>query len=153
MDTITDILLKNNYTTSDEALNRGIYNVKVEDLHVYSDADWPSEAQEIIKNAGVTPQYRDHFPYGLQEVDTTEKIVLKPGETFPLDLIILTGKEKLYHMANVDIYTTCDFPEIVNVNGQTITAKQAGNAIITVYVKEANILITKTIEVQVENLS
>lgn len=153
MSTITDILLKNNYTTSDEALNNGIYNVKVEDLHVHGDADWPDEALDIIEHAGVTPKYSDNFRYGLQEVDTAEAIVLNPGEISQFNLIIQTGKEKLYHGANYGIFTTSDNENVVSVNGQTITAKSTGTAEITVYVKEADILMTKKIKVTVENLA
>ena len=153
MNTITDILLKNNYTTSDEALNNGIYNVTLEDLHVHGDAGWPDEALDIIEHAGVTPKYSDNFRYGLQEVDTAEAIVVKPGEISQLNLFIQTGKEKLYHSANYKIYTVSDNENIVSVNGQTFAAKTPGTAEITVYVKEADILVTKKIKVTVENLS
>ena len=42
---------------------------------------------------------------------------------------------------------------IVSVNGQAITGLHAGSAEITAYVKEADILQTKKIQVTVENLS
>ena len=153
MSTITDIYLKNNYTTSDENLNNGIYNVKVEDLHVHNDADWPQEALDIIERAGVTPKYSDNFRCGLQEVDGAGAVTLKTGETTELNLFVQTGKEKLYHSANYEIYMVSSDENIVSVNGQAITGLRAGSAEITAYVKEADILQTKKIQVTVENLS
>ena len=153
MSTITDIYLKNNYTTTDENLNNGIYNVKVEDLHVHNDADWPQEALDIIERAGVTPKYSDNFRFGLQEVDGAGAVTLKTGETTELNLFVQTGKEKLYHSANYEIYMVSSNENIVSVNGQAITGLRAGSAEITAYVKEADILQTKKIQVTVENLS
>lgn len=153
MDTITDILLDNNYTTTDENLNRGIYNVRVQNLHVYSSADWPAEALDIIENAGVTPEYSDNFRYGLQEVETPSEMKLAAGETAQLAMAVQTGKEKLYHSANYEVFTTSSDENVVAVNGQTMTGKNTGTAEITVYVKEADILQTNTITVTVQNLS
>lgn len=153
MSTITDILLKNNYTTSDEALNNGIYNVKLEDLHVYRDADWPDEALSIIDKSGVTPKYSDNFRYGLQEVDTDKQITLNKNDTYHLDVYAQTGKEKLYHSANYEIFTVSSDESVAEVSGQTITANDAGTAEITVYVKEADILKTNIVSVTVKNLS
>ncbi|MBQ4087820.1 MAG: hypothetical protein IJC78_06205 [Clostridia bacterium] len=150
MSTITDIYMDNNYTTTDVALNNGVTNVELKNLHVHPDAVWPQEAKDIIARSGPREQYADYFYHGLQEVDVQETVALSAGESVPLQMRVLTGKEKLYDEVNYEVYTVSKHPEVATVENGVITAHGAGTTEITIYVKEGEILKTRTVTVTVE---
>lgn len=49
-------LFENNYATTGYYTNNGSNNV-IRDTHVYPDASWPAEALDIIREAGLEPEY------------------------------------------------------------------------------------------------
>ncbi len=149
MSTITDIYMKNNYTTTESELNNGIVNVVQQDLHVHTDADWPEEAQEIVARSGIREPYSDNFRYGLQEVDVNTEVTIQEGESKGVDLLIQTRKEFLYDKANYEVYTSSENPEIATMQDGVVTAHSKGKTEILLYVKEGNILKTRKIYVTV----
>ncbi len=150
MNTITDIFLDNNYTTTANEMNNGTVNVVNQNVHVYPDADWPEEAQGIIARSGAREQYQDHYRFGLQEVDTPDAITLKVGETKKLNLIVQTGKEKQYAPENYEVFISSKDAKVASYEKNEIVANSVGETEIYVYVKEADILKTKKIRVTVQ---
>ncbi len=149
MSSITDIYLDNNYTTTANEMNNGTINVVNQNVHVHPDGDWPEEAREIIERSGPRDTFSDNFRNRLQEVDTTENILLKKGEQTDVKVQIQTEKEKLYHSGNYEIYySTCN-PEIAVFENGTVTAVGAGETEVILYVKENEVLKTKKIHVTV----
>jgi len=55
----TDITADNNYTNSTEVFNTGTNCPAPNNTHYYPKADWPEEAKEIIKNAGLEDSYKN----------------------------------------------------------------------------------------------
>lgn len=63
-DTIKWMTVENNYATHDYAYKQGYMQQKesyVEPVNIHADRNWPSEANAIIRNAGIEPEFRDNF--------------------------------------------------------------------------------------------
>lgn len=95
--------VENNYATTDKYRENGTDNI-VRDNITVPDAEWPEEAQEIINNAGIEPEYAANFPDGPQSfVAKKRAYTLGKGETAKLDVKVTGRHQKEYPLS--DFYT------------------------------------------------
>ncbi|KUO16493.1 carbohydrate-binding protein [Streptomyces dysideae] len=59
-----DLNITNNYGPINKIQNKSVPNSVIEDVKVYSDAVWPSQAYSIAVNSGLEDAYRDIIPSG-----------------------------------------------------------------------------------------
>ncbi len=108
-----------NYTTNIKTrLSAGKEKTNVvENNYEYPDANWPAEAQEIIKNAGVEPEYQDNFDFEGPKYFITRRrtyTVPKNGEV-KMDLKVTGRHFKEYDLADFNIDYYVSNPDVLEV--------------------------------------
>ena len=75
-------LLENNYSTHPKVRVNSEEN-EIHETFAYPDAEWPEEAQAIIKNAGIQPEYKKNFNYGGPQsyISLDREYEIAPGES------------------------------------------------------------------------
>lgn len=131
----------NNYTTTEMfQINSGMLTnpntdpgVTITNTRVYPDADWPSEAQQIIDNAGLSQKYSALL---IPEYKITKSaygtLNIPLGMTKNLALFGEGGKNGRFNAADVK-YIVNHSPELFEVNGTDVTATNAGCGYVTIY--------------------
>lgn len=115
-----------------------------------STGTWNAEAQAIIANAGIQPEYRSNFEFGLQALLVPKAVTLSAGDTFANAPCIITGKDTMYKSNALVVEVTSSNTAVASANATAITAVSAGTAVITYTVKEGDIFrsVSTTVTVQ-----
>ena len=111
---------------------------------------WNADAQAIINNAGIEPEYRKNFEYGLQAILMPKQVTLSAGDTFMNVPYFITGKDTMYKNNALVIDVVSSNTSVATANASTITAISAGTAVITYTVKEGDIYRNASITVTVK---
>ena len=111
---------------------------------------WNAEAQAIIANAGIQPEYRSNFEFGLQALLVPKAVTLSAGETFANAPCLITGKDTLYKNNALVVDVVSSNTAVATADATAITAVSAGTAVITYTVKEGNIYRSVSTTVTVE---
>ncbi len=117
VNTIKRIEYHDNYTTENDYWNNTDSAIFGE-THEYPDADWPEEAQEIIKNAGIEDAYKDNFnfegPKNFIRVQGAYTVPL--NESMPIKLKV-TGRYGVeYPVSDFDVNYYVADPDILKVS-------------------------------------
>lgn len=132
INTINNIHLTNNYSTTTAKLNNGTDIVIDEPLY-YPNADWPEEALTIIDNSGIREEYRDNFRFALQEVYTKDTFTVTQGGTVNIEIIPTTSKKLFYDVTGLPCVYRSKNPDIASVNSEgIITGVSAGTATVEI---------------------
>ena len=119
--------VENNYATTDKYRENGTDNI-VRDNITVPDAEWPEEAQEIINNAGIEPEYLSNFDDGAQSfVAKKRAYTLAKGDSEKLDVKVTGRNQKEYPLS--DFYTKfySSDPSVLKVDDDgTMTAIGSG---------------------------
>lgn len=121
--TITDIAVFDNYSTTQRYLNRGT-NISYEKPAVFQpDAPTPA-VQSIIKHAGVTS--RERFFFESQNY-VPKQITLRVGETEQISVWQVDARNEKTKQSNDTVVFTSQDESIASVTGDTLSAHKAGN--------------------------
>ena len=137
--TTHDISIFGNYSTTKQHKNNGT-NISFESAILPTENGWQPEALDIIEKSGVSKKYAQNFKYGLQKASTPEELTLKVGESIKNVPICYTGKQVPYYPSGVDMYEKVQNTAVAQANNFTITAKSAGETIVTYYLVENGII-------------
>ena len=148
-DSIHDIILEKNYSTTQAYRNNGT-NIDFEDAILPEVDGWQPEAKAIVANSGVTNAYKQNFKAGFQRAEVVQKVVLKAGETVVNKPMCLTGKGALYPAQNMEIYMQSANPAVAEVNGNEISGIAKGETEIVYYFIENGVMKTAKTKVIVE---
>ncbi|MBQ4088055.1 MAG: S-layer homology domain-containing protein [Clostridia bacterium] len=155
-----------NYTTLEKYRNTtGSTTNTIVNNHVYPDADWPEEAQKIIEEAYIEPEYIENFDRRngpLSFASRKREYVVPLGEQVPLDFKIYGNYMKEYDPKDFDIdYWVSDPDKLTVDENGVMTAHGTGevwvvaNANINgfIQIKEYRILAGEKFEELNTNLS
>ncbi|MFC4776615.1 OmpL47-type beta-barrel domain-containing protein [Paenibacillus sp. GCM10023252] len=81
---IDDTTIRNLYTTTGNIVNflPGPKGVRISDVHIYPDADWPAEARQIIDQAGLEAAYRDVLTWVPDYTQVAKPLVRSNGTNY-----------------------------------------------------------------------
>lgn len=151
-----NVIWRNNYSSVDDVYwSTGVKNDESSLLERpygidLSTGTWSAEAQAIIDNAGIEPEYRKNFEYGLQALVTPESVTMSAGESRANRPNIITGKDTLYKSNALVIEVVSSNESVATATVDTITAVSAGTAVITYTIKEGDIIRSVSTTVTVE---
>lgn len=120
-------LVENNYTTTDKIKSNGTDNI-VRDNIVVPDAEWPEEAQEIINNAGLEPEYLEQYPAGAQSFVAKQRAyTLAKGDSQKLNVKVTGRYGEEYPLSDFYIKYYSSDPSVLQVDDDgTMTAVGSG---------------------------
>lgn len=128
--TIHHIYVEDNYSTTSHHRNDGS-EISYEAPEIYADANWPSEALQIINESGVEPAYRNRFDFNLQMLTLPRRIDVSAGDSVPLLYNGITSKDKLCNLSDFEIRAKSSNPEVATATSNAVTGVSAGKAWIT----------------------
>lgn len=148
INTINNLVYGTNYSTTANYTNLGT-NIQYRAPEVYPTAKWPTEAKNIINNAGIRPEYQDNFDFGIQEVVAYGGL-LSVGDSQTLTYYPTTTKFQIYDISNAHVYFESTNPNIISINSSgQMTARAKGTATIKMTVVDGGYARTFDIEVTV----
>lgn len=88
------------------------------EVHEYPDANWPEEAQKIIENAGIEPEYLDNFDLDGAKyfVARQREYVIGAGESLPLDLKIKGRYNTEYKLSDYNVTFDISDPSLLTID-------------------------------------
>lgn len=137
---IHDIVVKNNYSTTNVHKNAG-KRITFEDALLPDGNGWQDEALRIIADSGISEDKKMNFKYGLQKATVPEEITLKIGESIPNKPLCYTSKKTPYYPSGVDMYEKVQNSDIAETNNFVITAKSVGETTVNYYLVENGIIV------------
>lgn len=138
---IHDIDFVGNYTTEPNFISNGYDNL-FDNNAVYPDANWPTEAQEIIANSGPQPAFSELGADAVRRWNL-ESIILAAGGTAQAVLTASDGKDGAMSQAGSEIYYEVDRENIAQVDDNgVVTGVSSGRAILTAYIVNGSMLRT-----------
>lgn len=161
--TIHDIQAVNNWSTTPILYEAGRNN-KIEAAHVYPNADWPKEAQEVIEESGLEPEYEKLYPATLQYARLiTKEYAIEKGKQEKIDIKAHGRKNQNYDLSNIQVYYKSLDPSIASVDKDgVITANSNGETKVICYLLtydnllielEANVYVGETLQSVEPNLT
>lgn len=151
--TIRNMQYIDNYSTTANRTYNGTESI-FEEAHVYPDANWPEEAQNIMDNAGLEPEYLARYDDICQEVTLAkDEYDVKSGETFKIEL---NGKGRKKQSAEVDMdhvyFMSRDTSVVTVAPDGTVTAVGQGQTEIVCDILIGDIIKTHEISVTVDDI-
>lgn len=142
-----------NYTTTPNFWNNTTgENIVNTNMHVYPDADWPTAAQSIQQDAGLTPEYQDIKGDVIEKLVAPQSLNLNSGESAALNITAESGRGLPKDISSATLYYTTSDPAVAQVDTDgSVTAVAPGTANITVYVYYAGALTKRVIPVYVND--
>lgn len=144
-----------NYTTHDYMYGGVAYKEKANiDMQHYSDANWPSEAMEIIANAGLEDRYKYliEIDDSLDIVTTETRLLMDSGKEASVNLKGFTDRGLVYDIEKAQTSYSSSDEAVVSVNEKgEISALKQGKATVTTTVTEGDFSKTRTTEVFVDD--
>ncbi len=127
---IQHIHLHDNYSTTANYKENGLYNIYENPILASGDGNWPDEAQKIIDEAGIEKAYQSRFEFDIQSVRVPRVINLKVGEekTYTYEF---TSSKKIWNPTDVEISLKNTNPDAVDATPNVLTAKAEGKSWIT----------------------
>ena len=121
-----------------------------EDTTVINDLKADLRTKAIIDNAGIEPEYRNNFRSGLQNMMVIDEVTLSVGDVINNTPFYITGKTTEYKNNALSCHVSSSNSSVATATESQITARGAGQAIITYTVLENGIYRTVTTKVTVE---
>lgn len=112
---INHVYFDNNYTTTSTMVNKGVNNVEFANTHVYTDANWPQEAQEVIANSGLTAAYKG-LTAGYVERLKAADLTVNVGEAKKIVIAAEDGKENITNTDGFSTYYKVEDTSIASVD-------------------------------------
>ncbi|WP_168123955.1 Ig-like domain-containing protein [Paenibacillus sp. HB172176] len=109
-----DLLFDNNYTSTDH-VQATITSFPVTNTKVYADGDWPSEAQQIIGDAGLEEPYQERNELAAERVHATEELALQVSETAQISLTATKDKGEVANLSGLPVVYRSLQPDIASV--------------------------------------
>ena len=150
VNTIVNNYIHDNYSTTGEYLYNSPNN-KFEQAQIYEDAEWPEEAQKIMDNAGLEPQYLEVYPDSIQRLrilNEDKKYYIKSGETLNMDVVGYKRKLNEVKIPNdqLNYYSTDSKVATVDENG-VIKGVGAGKCAIYVEYLDKDVIRRQYLEI------
>ncbi len=130
--TIMWITTNDNYSTLDYAYQADHMNQvesNIDPTNIVTDGNWPKKAQNIMKNAGIEPEYRDNFDLTGPKIlaSSNRWQYVNVGEPVDSKLIVLGDYNTEYPISDFNIDWWTDDPEALTIdkNGM-VTAHKSG---------------------------
>ena len=150
----SDNTLYNNYATTDDYIVSNPDANEIEPAHVYQDADWPQEAQNIITNAGVEEEYRDLFNFEGPKylVVRQREYSVDMGKSVKVDMKVIGRGGTEYNPNDFDIKFYASDPDALEISDDGVmTAKKNTLTWVLVVARINGILQTKELKVWTGN--
>lgn len=114
--TIMHNTVENNYSTHPNIRNNADNNV-IRETYGYPHGEWPEEAQAIVDQAGIEPEYRGNFDLEGQRsfVARTRYYTLGRNETAKLDVKVLGSRLEEYPISDFDVQYYVSDPSLLTV--------------------------------------
>jgi len=144
-----------NYTTHDYMYGPVASKERANiDMQHYPDANWPSEAMEVIANAGLEERYQYLAPRNtdLDIVTTETTLLMDSGEEATVNLKGFTEQGAAYDMGNVTTSYASDNEAVAQVDANgSIKALSQGKANISTTVTKGDFTQTRNTEIFVDD--
>lgn len=155
INTIKNNYIHDNYATTGEYLLNSPEN-DFEQAQIYEDAEWPEEAQRIMDEAGLEPEYLDVYPDSIQRLrilNEDKKHYVKAGDTVQMDVVGYKRKLNEVKIPNeqLDYYSTNDAVAKVDENG-LITGVGSGQCAIYVEYLDDDVIRKQYIEIVCDDI-
>ncbi len=110
-------LLENNYSTHPKVRVNSEEN-EIHETFAYPDAEWPEEAQAIIANAGIQPEYKKNFDYGVPQsyISLDREYEIAPGESQEIIAKICSPYLTDHPLEDFDIKYYSSDPSVLTVD-------------------------------------
>ncbi|WP_168735618.1 Ig-like domain-containing protein [Cohnella fermenti] len=146
-----NILYDSNYTT---VSNTRLYgdNVSTVNTYLYPDADWPTEALEIIDNSGLEEPYRAMAEDVPERIAVPAALNVSTGNSVALNVTAADGKDGTVDLDGADLFYYSDDESVaeVSVSG-SVYGVGSGVATVHVGVKVGDMLWMKQVPVYVDD--
>lgn len=151
--TIRNMQYVDNYSTVENRTYNGTNSI-FEEAHVYPDANWPKEAQQIMDNAGLEMQYLERFADGGVEVSMEQtEYNVKSGESFKLKVNAKGRKRQAAELDMNNVYFRSRDESIASVAPDgTVTPIRQGQTTIVCDVLLKDIIKTFEISITVDDV-
>ncbi len=152
IDTVRYITTKNNYVTTPTIRDTSKHHTNnLQESFVYPDANWPAEAQAIIDEAYIQPEYLDNFDKKdgpLSFVAREREYMVGLDEAVPLDFKIYGNYQKEYDLKDFDIDYWVSDPSLLSVDENGVmTAHGKGTVWVVANVNVGGFIQTKSVKV------
>ncbi|THF77557.1 Ig-like domain-containing protein [Cohnella fermenti] len=145
-----ELLFDHNYTTTEHVNTSFGAPLRVTNTQVYPDADWPTEARQLIADAGLSNAYRSLYELGAERVDVTEELALEVEGTASIALSATTNKGELADLSEATIDYRSRNPAVATVSaGGVVEAMAHGRTAIETRIVQGDLLWTFETEVYV----
>ena len=151
--TIRNMQYVDNYSTTANRTYNGTNSV-FEEANVYPDANWPEEAQSIMDEAGLEPEYLARYNDTCQEVTIDQdEYDVRSGETFKIGLSGIGRKKQSAEVDMSHVYFRSRNPEVASVAADgTVTAVSQGQTQIVCDILIGDLIKTHEISVTVDDI-
>ena len=139
---------RNNYSSTGNMYLNSPYN-NIEPANVVEDGNWPSEAKNIMADAGLEPKYLEKFPVKVQRFNLDiEKLVGDIGDTRKIDITAYGRKQQKASADDYNVtYASSDSSVVTVDKNGVMKLVGAGRAFVYVNVLADGIVRTKEIEI------
>ncbi len=146
------ITSRNNYSTTPVIRDGSKHHTNsLQEAIVYPDANWPAEAQAIIDEAYIQPEYLDNFDKKdgpLSFVARERQYMVGLNESVPLDIKIYGNYRKEYDLKDFDIDYWVSDPSLLSVDENGVmTAHGQGTVWVVANVNVNGFIQTKSFKV------
>ena len=149
-DSIKNNRIVNNYSTTANSRNDGREN-EVQPPVICDASAWTPEAEDIIKESGISARTAQKFKRGLQDIDALTEYSAKAGEEIELSIAAFTGKGEKYDYRYSDIYMESSDTDVAVIeDGFKVRAVSGGTAYIKAAIAEKGIIKSFLMKICVE---
>ncbi|HEY9310617.1 MAG TPA: Ig-like domain-containing protein [Microbacterium sp.] len=148
-----DLLFDGNYTTTPHVNTSFTSAFPVLNTHVVPDADWPTEALQIINESGVLPADRTEFALAVERLAVQSELALESDETVQLAMSGTRNKGDAASLSGVDVYYRSLDEAVATVSGTgEVEAIARGATTIETRVVQGELLWTFMTQVYVDDV-
>ncbi len=143
---ITDNIVENNYSTTGVSRTSAPDNI-YGDVFVYPDANWPEEAQKIVDEAGIAPEYEDNFNLSGPKyiVAKQKEYILSANESVQLQVEVHGLHNEKYPLSAGNVRFEISDPEALTIdeNGVATSTGKPAQVWVMVYGEIDGVVTTK----------
>lgn len=148
-DNVTDNTVEQNYATTgvEWRTKTTIKNNNFGEVYVYPDANWPEEAQNIIDEAGVEPEYQANFDFSGPKylVAKQREYILPANQSIPLQIEVNGLHNEKYPLSAGKVRFEISDPEALKIdeNGVATSTGKPSEVWVMVYAEIDGVVTTK----------
>ena len=148
-DNVTDNIVEENYSTTgvEWRTKTTIANNDFREVYVYPDANWPEEAQNIIDEAGIEPEYQANFDFSGPKylVAKQREYILPANQSTQLQIEVNGLHNEKYPLSAGNVRFEISDPEALKIdeNGVATSTGKPSEVWVMVYAEIDGVVTTK----------